>query len=345
MHGTDQKMRVGVVGCGHWGVNHVRNFRMQDGADVVACADPSPESRARAARLFPGLQCLDDPFELLQDPGIEAVVVAAPTALHHALTAEALQQGKHVLCEKPLTLSGPEARELDAMAAQAGRVLMVGHVFMFNPGVRYMRDAVRRGDVGDVYCMRAARTNLGPFRSDANAAWDLATHDVSIFNYVLDRRPVAVSASGSAYLQAGVEDVVFITLDYGDGVLASIIASWLDPRKVREISLVGSEKMITWDDLALSGPVTVYDRRAVQEPRYDSFEQFRLLTHEGDQTIPRLPAGEPLAAEAAHFLRACREGAIDLCSGREGAEVVEVLEAVARSVQAGGDRVEVQYGG
>jgi predicted dehydrogenase len=335
---------IGVIGCGHWGVNHIRNFRAAEGSAVVRCADPIGVCRVRAGKLFPGLPCDADHRAVLDDPSVDAVVIAAPTALHYNLARQALDAGKHVLCEKPLTTVGAEARDLVRRAAAGGRTLMVGHVFMFNSGVRYMRDAVQQGTLGRIFCLRAARTNLGPVRSDVNAAWDLATHDISIFNHLLGRRPMAVSATGSAYLQPKVQDVVFLTLDYGEGVLAAITASWLDPRKVRQISLVGSEKMITWDDMALSGSIRVYDRRIVQDPVYDSFEQFRLLTHEGDVTIPRLPGGEPLAAEAACFLAACRGGHLDRCTGIDGAEVVEVLEAVDRSLAAGGGRVEVRYG-
>jgi predicted dehydrogenase len=317
---------------------------VNDGSTVTRCADPNAASLARVQKLFPDVAVHTDYRELLAKDDVDAVVIAVPTDLHVDVAREALEAGKHVLCEKPLTHRGSDARALAALAADRKRILMVGHVFMFNSGVRYMRQAVADGVVGEVYSLRAARTNLGPIRSDVNAAWDLATHDISIFNYVLGRRPVSVVATGSRCLQKSIEDIVFIVLDYGHDLHAAITASWLDPRKVRQISLVGSEKMITWDDMAISGSISVYDRRVVQEPYYDNFEQFRLLTHEGDVTIPRLKGGEPLGGEAAHFIACCRSGSIDLCSATEGAEVVEILEAVDRSLAAGGNRVTVEYG-
>ena len=337
-------LRIGIIGCGHWGTNHVRNFRSVEGSEVALCADPDAGRLARIEKLFPGTPVTQDSAALIAGEDIDAVVIAVPTLLHFDLCKAALQAGKHVLCEKPLTLASCEARTLVGIAAQMKRVLMVGHVFLFNSGIRYMRKAVEDGVVGSVYLMRAVRTNLGPIRSDAGAAWDLAPHDISIFNYVLGRRPIAVSATGSCYLQPDVEDVVFTTLDYGDSIQAGITASWLDPKKIRQISLVGSEKMITWDDLASSGPICVYDRKVVQEPFYDDFAEFRLLAQDGDVTIPRLQTAEPLSLEAESFLAACRDGTIGLCSGAEGAEVVEILEAIHESVSTGGSRVEVRYG-
>lgn len=338
-------INVGVIGLGRWGPNLVRNFHAIPDCTVVALADPLPEMREKMEQQVPGAAYYSDGKALLEHTGLDAVVVSTPTETHYDLVMAALDAGLHVLCEKPLADSGEAAWALDACAKGRGKVLMVGHVFLFNAGVQYLCDAVRSNDVGRVYYVNATRTNLGPFRDDVNAAWDLASHDIYIFNELLQARPESVSAVGQSYLRKPVDDIVFLSLFYPDGVIGHIHVSWLDPKKVRQITLVGEQKMITWDDLAQLGPITVHDRSVKREPVYESFGEFQLLAREGDLVMPRISASEPLALQAREFVRRCQSGESD---GRgdaaQAAVVVDVLEAADVSLKAAGKAVKISYG-
>ena len=337
---------VAVIGLGRWGPNHVRNFQTIKGCSVVAAADTSAASRTRIQASYPAMAIEEDYHKVLARADVDAVVVATPTATHHEIVRSALEAGKHVLCEKPLTSKGDDAWELVSLAEKKGLRLMVGHVFLFNPGIEYLAKALEEKAAGAVYYLAAIRTNLGPFRYDVNAAWDLASHDIYIFNHLLRQRPVSVAAVGGHYLQKKLEDIVFMTLHYPDGVLGHIHVSWLDPKKVRQITVVGEKKMITWDDLGVPGPVMIYDRAVVKEPKYDSFGEFQLLAREGDVILPRVPSQEPLTAQARAFLAMITSN--DTLGGRgsarQGAEVVDILEAASRSLASEGRQTEVVYG-
>ena len=337
---------IAVIGLGRWGPNHVRNFLAVKGCRVVAAVDPIAATRDRMHAVYPDVESMDDYRKALARKDVDAVVVATPTATHYEVVRAALESGKHVLCEKPLTSLSPQAWELAALAQERGLRLMVGHVFLFNPGIEYLVRAVREGLPGPVYYLSSIRTNLGPFRSDVNAAWDLASHDVYIFNHILGRRPVFVSAVGASYLRKPVEDIVFLTLRYDDGVLGHIHVSWLDPKKVRQITMVGEKKMITWDEFGVPGPIMVYDRSVVRDPVYNTFGEFQLLAREGDVTMPRVSPQEPLSAQARAFAEFVGSGVPSgKGSAREGAEVVDVLAAAAASLARGGAEQEVRYGG
>jgi predicted dehydrogenase len=337
---------IAVVGLGRWGPNHVRNFNSIKGCQVIGAAEKSAAARDRIRALYPDVEYVEDYRHLLGRTDVNAVVVATPTVTHYAVVRDALEAGKHVLCEKPLTRRGGEAWELVKLARDRGVKLMVGHVFLFNPGIGYLIQAVRDVLPGRLYYLTATRTNLGPFRDDVNAAWDLASHDVYIFNAIVGRRPQYVSAVGESYLRKGVEDIIFLTLRYEGGAVGHIHVSWLDPKKVRQITLVGEKKMITWDEFGTPGPVTIYDRSVVRDPVYNTFGEFQLLTREGDVTMPRIAPQEPLAVQARSFVEGLA-GEADFAkgSGREGAEVVDVLEAADRSLARAGAEEEVLYGG
>jgi predicted dehydrogenase len=264
------------------------------------------------------------------------VVIATPTVTHFDLTKRALAAGKHVLCEKPLATASDEAGELRELARDTSRVLMVGHVFLFNAGIVKLRDLVASGDLGRLYYLHATRTNLGPVRQDVDCVWDLATHDISIFNSLLGSVPVEVSARGTQFLQDGRADVAFITLTYPGKVLANIRVSWLDPKKVRQITVVGEQKMVTWDDMASGVPITIYDKGASREPFYTTFGEFQLVTREGNMVIPKVPAGEPLGAQTDYFISCVRAGRIELSGPSDGLQVVRVLEAITKSMAAQG---------
>ena len=326
-------LNIAVIGCGHWGPNHIRVFSQLRGSRVVACSDLDPKRLATITEQFPHVRPFLDYQELLRDPGVDAVVIAAPTRAHYAIVKDALNAGKHVLCEKPLCPVALEAEELVALAASRKLVLMTGHVFLFNPGIVKLQELVRSGQPGRICYLRAQRTNLGPVRRDVNSIFDLATHDISIFNWILDASPLSVSAIGSAYLQSGIEDVASITLRYPNNVLAHIFVSWLDPKKVREIVVVGDKKMLIWDDLASAGPITIYDKGVDRPQEYSDFAHFQLLLREGDITIPKIKLEEPLKVQDAFFLRCIQEGRLTMNDGPFAVQVVKVLEAIDESLR------------
>jgi predicted dehydrogenase len=333
---------IAVIGCGNWGPNHVRSFASLPGSRVDVIVDLDP-ARLEAVRQFhPGVRCEQDHWAALDDPAVDAVVVATPMHTHYQLVRDALVAGKHVLCEKPLCETAKEGTELVELARARDLRLMVGHVFLFNPGVERLRELVERGELGRLYYLAGFRTNLGPIRNDANAAYDLAAHDIAIFNWLLGAEPETVSATGAAFLQPDVEDVVFVSLRYPGGVLAGVQASWLDPKKVRQITVVGSKRMATWDDLRLTAPVAVFDKGASAVQDYGDFGEFlRLSTWEGDIRLPKVSSEEPLKAQARHFLEAVTGGRVRRSDGPFAVGVVRTLEAVAASIRAGGSTMEV----
>lgn len=329
-------IRIGVIGCGHWGPNHVRVFSQLRESQVVACADLDAKRLDGIREGFPHIQPFSDYRQMIRSVGLDAVVVSVPTRAHFEVVREALEAGLHVFCEKPLCPTAHEAQALVDLAASKKRVLMTGHVFLFNSGIVRLKEIVAAGDAGRICYLRAQRTNLGPIRRDVNSVFDLATHDISIFNFVLNARPQSVSAVGAHYLQAGIEDVAFITLRYPNDVLAHILVSWLDPKKLREIVVVGDKKMVTWDDLGQAGPIQIYDKTVVRHENYADYAQFQLLAREGDITIPKVRLEEPLRVQNRYFLQCVREGRMPMNDGPFSVDVVKALEAIAQSMKNNG---------
>jgi predicted dehydrogenase len=334
-------MRIAVIGSGHWGPNHIRNFSSLPDVQVVAAADLDEKRLAVVARIYPTLRTVRDYRELVWDPQIDAVVIATPTRTHYEITKEALLAGKDVLCEKPLAIASAQCQELAERAVAKRRVLMVGHVFLFNPGISKLHELVKEGKAGRIYYAHATRTNLGPIRDDVNASWDLASHDVSIFNYLFGGAPLEVSATGGCFLQRNIEDVAFLSLFYPEGLLANIHISWMDPKKVREIIVVGDKTMLVWNDLDPEGPIRIYDKGVIQEPYYETFGEFQLLLRDGEISIPKVRMTEPLRLEAEHFIACVRERKNPLCDVGSALDVVRTLEAVDASLAARGQPVKV----
>ena len=295
---------------------------------------------------YPGVEVGDDPTVALRD--VDAVVVATPATTHFELANLALSAGKDVLIEKPMTTDIGEAEELCRLARSSGNVLMVSHLFLYASAVQWVRDYLWAGELGSVYHLTMVRNNLGPIREDANAAWDLAAHDVSIANYWLRAEPLAVSAVGGRWINPAVEDAVFVTMRYPDNVLVNLHASWLSPRKVRDITVVGSRRMLILDDMNLTEPVRVYDKRvldgAERKGVVDTFASFRASIREGDISIPRIILEEPLKTECAHFLECVEQRTEPMTGGDQGTSVVRVLDAVDRSLQDEGREAVVQGG-
>jgi predicted dehydrogenase len=329
-------INIGVIGCGHWGPNHVRVCSQLKESRVVACADLDAKRLELMREQHPQVRVFQDYRELLKLAEVDAVVVAAPTRVHYEVVKAALEANKHVLCEKPLCTHWQEAAELVALAKANQRLLMTGHVFLFNSGIVKLKELLSNGDPGKLRYLRALRTNLGPVRRDVNSVYDLATHDIAIFNWLLNSRPESVSAVGAQFLQPGIEDVAFISLRYPDNILGHIQVSWLDPKKLREIVVVGDKKMVIWDELAPAGPITIYDKTVVRHENYDDFGQFQLLAREGDITIPKVRVEEPLKVQNRFFLKCLGEGRLPMNDGAFAVDVVRVLEAIEQSLKSGG---------
>jgi predicted dehydrogenase len=326
---------VAVIGAGHWGPNLIRNFDHGRRSEVLWVVEQDPARQEQVADRFPDLKLASAASDALKDPRVDAVVVATPTITHYALAKDALQSGKHVFVEKPITADGGQADELCSLARRHNLVLMVGHVFIYNAGVRHVKEVIDEGGVGRVYYVSMARTNLGPIRVDVNAAWDLAAHDISIANYWLEAEPLTASALGGSWINNGIEDAIFATLRYPNDVLVNLHASWLNPCKTREIAVVGDRQMLTFDDGNLKEPVRIYDKWVTGErtvPFVDSFASFRASIREGDVRIPRVPHCEPLDAECQHFLDCIVESKTPITDGTFGASVVRAVEAIECSI-------------
>jgi predicted dehydrogenase len=337
-------VRTAVIGAGHWGPNLIRNFHNHQTSEVAWVVDSDEARRELTRSRYPDIQVGADAGAAFADPGVQAVVVATPTITHHRLAAAALRAGKHVLVEKPIATTAAEADELCALAARHDRVLMVGHVFLFNAGIRRVKEYLQGGRLGRLFYAAMVRTNLGPIRMDVNAAWDLAAHDVAIANYWLDATAVGVAAQGGCWINPGVEDAVFATLWYPQEVIVHLHVSWLSPRKVRDITVVGEQGMLTFDDMNLSEPIRIYDKRVSDQrtPGFiDTFASFRTSIREGDILIPRVALGEPLKAECDHFIDCIATGRRPLADGPSGAAAVRVLAAMAASMRNGGRREPV----
>ena len=337
-------IRVAVIGAGHWGPNLVRNFDNKQRSEVRWVVDQSEERLASVRSRFPEVRLSTDAADAINDKEVDAVVIATPTVTHYELTRRALEQGKHVLVEKPLTDKSETARQLVELSKQTGKVLLVGHVFLYNPAVRLVKQYLAENKLGRVFYLSSQRTNLGPIRADVNAAWDLAAQDLSIFNYWLGAKPIAVSARGGTWINAGIEDAVFCTLRYPNDVLAHFHVSWLNPNKTREITVVAEHRMLTYDDMQLTEPIRVYDKHVENSPAkdyVDTFASFRSVIRDGDIHIPRVSMGEPLRNECMHFLDCIETGSEPLTNGQAALEVVETLEAASRSIASDGKEERV----
>jgi predicted dehydrogenase len=336
---------IAVVGCGYWGMNYVRIFNELVDSRIVAVCDQSAERLKEVSRRFPGVYLTTQVDDAASQPGVDAVVVCTEATTHFNVTRRLLLAGKHILVEKPLTTIAADSEKLIDLAESNSAILMVGHTFLFNAGVRKVKEYVQQ-DGGRVYYLYARRTNLGPIRRDVNALWDLAPHDIAIFNYLLDSTPQWVSAVGGKVLRNCRDDVGFISLGYPDNVLAHVHVSWADPDKAREVVVVKSDKRIVFDDLNGVEQVRVFEKGVSpveQEPL--NYGEFRFEIRDGDIISPRIEPVEPLKNQCRHFLECVRTGKRPISSGVEGRDVVRVLEAVNRSIESKGLQVEVESNG
>ncbi len=335
-------LRLGVIGCGHWGPNHLRVFSELDRSEVLACADTNESRLAQIRQRFPRVSTTADYHDLLDNEEIDAVVIATPTDTHARIAKDALIAGKHVLVEKPICRTSAEASELLTIAESAKRVLMVGHVFVFNNGIRKLKELIQSGELGQIHYLDAIRTNLGPVRGDVNALFDLGTHDITIFNYLLDSTPVEVSAMGRCISQQSIEDVCFATLRYADGTLAHIHVSWMNPRKIRSVTAIGERKMAHWDDVNPDHTLMIYNKGFEEPPYYDSFGEFHYILRNADVHLPAIRRTEPLVNQAEAFLDWVIDGTPCNADAVEGLRVANVLEAATKSIQNNGAFCDVE---
>jgi predicted dehydrogenase len=323
------RLKVGVVGLGYWGPNLARNFDSLAGAELVWCCDPSPAARERVAPMVPQAKMTDRFEDLLEDDDLDAIVLATPVPTHADLAVRVLDAGKHCFVEKPLAQSVEDAERAVAAAERSGRTLMVGHLLEYHPGVRKLKDLASSGELGDIHYIYSNRLNLGKARADENALWSLGAHDISVLLHLVDEEPSEISARGESYLRPGVEDVVFCFLRFPSGISAHLHLSWLDPHKERRFTVVGSKRMATFDDMAIEGKLTVYDKGFDQDSR--SYGEY--ITRSGDIFSPRIDNGEPLRLECEHFVDSIREGKPPRSDGRSGLRVVKVLESLQKELE------------
>jgi predicted dehydrogenase len=326
---------VALVGLGYWGPNLLRNYMELPGAEVKWVCDLRPEQLAMVGARFPGIQLSEDCAEVLADPSVDAVLIATPISTHHAVAKAALEAGKHVFVEKPMTADGAQARELVELATARGLTLMVGHTFVFSPPVRKVKELIDEGALGDIYFITTQRVNLGLHQKDVSVVWDLAPHDLSILYYWLGEAASSVAVTGRGCVVPEIPDVAFINLKFPSGVVAEIQASWLSPVKLRRTIVVGSLKMLLYDDTENVEKVKLFDHGVhVTEP--NGFGEFQLSYRTGDIVSPKIEHTEPLKLEALEFLNAIAEGRHPLSDGESGLEVVASLEAAEHSLRNGG---------
>jgi predicted dehydrogenase len=327
---TEPAVSVGVVGLGYWGPNLARNFAAIPGCELTWCCDFSPEAQDRIRGSFPAVQVGSDIDELLRDPALDAVAIATPVPTHAELAVRVLEVGKHCLVEKPLAQSVADANRVVAAAEVSDRKLMVGHLLEYHPGVQQLKELTDSGQLGDrIYYIYGNRLNLGKLRSDENALWSLGAHDVSVVLYLAGEEPIEVGANGESYVRPGVEDVVFCFMRFPSGLSAHLHLSWLDPHKERRFTVVGSRRMATFDDMAIEGKLTVYDKGFDEDARgYGEY-----ITRAGGSWSPRVANLEPLRVECEHFVDCVRTGDRPRSNGESGLRVVRVLEELQRSLE------------
>lgn len=335
------KLNIGVIGCGYWGPKLARNFHELPDSELSWVADFSPDRLSHMQDLYPYISTTQSHRELLA-ADVDAVVIATPVSTHHRLALEALYAGKHVLVEKPLAATVAEATEIAETADRLGLTAMVGHTFQYNPAVNAVRTLIAAGEIGQVYYINATRVNLGLFQSDINVMWDLAPHDISILLHILGVEPTEVSAQGDHYVQRGkgIHEVAYLTMRFPNNVLANVRVSWLDPVKQRRITVVGSKKMLVYDDIA-DDKVILYDKGVEAPPYSDTLEEFNLSYRHGPETVVPVDWSEPLRTECASFLESIRTGAPAFSNAWFGVKVVQILETAQRSLLNGGGRERI----
>ena len=330
---------MAVVGAGAWGKNHIRVFSELPNVRLKYVCDSDRSKLLSIQRAYPQAKMVETMKPILEDSEVRGIVVASSAASHYSLAKEALMADRDVLVEKPMALHSEEAEEVLEIAEKRGRILMVGHLLLYHPVVDRLKEMILTGELGDIYYLYTQRVNLGIIRQDENALLSFAPHDLSVILYLINEQPVVVSAHGESYIQRGIEDVVFVSLRFSDGKMANIHLSWLDPHKMRKITIVGAKKMVVFDDVEASEKLRIYDK-GVRSPSYDTYSEYLSLRF-GDITIPSIKMVEPLRTEAAHFVQCVESRKEPKTSGRDGLRVVNILVAAQSSLKHGGVPVKL----
>jgi predicted dehydrogenase len=324
-------VKIGIIGFGYWGPNLTRSFYDLPSAELVVIADLKEDQLKRAKSRYPGV-CLTTNYQDLFNMGLDGVVISTPPKTHFKIAQECLNHGLNVLVEKPITLNSADAEQLIDLAETKGLALMVGHTFEYNSAVQAMKKYIASKELGDLYYIDSARLNLGLFQRDSNVLWDLAPHDISILLYLLDKTPISVSAQGAPCIIPGVYDVAYLSLAFSNNLTAYVHVSWLDPCKVRRVTVVGSKKMAVYNDMDSEGKIKIYDK-GIEAPDYtNGFGEFQYNYRSGDITIPNIHYVEPLLQECQHFIDSINNHTEPNSSGRSGLRVIKILEAAQRSI-------------
>jgi len=336
---ADKKISIAVIGYGYWGPNLIRNFQEAEGAQVSICCDLDSQRLNRAKARSPAIEVTTNYEDVLKKRSINAIAVATPVHTHYKLAKAALEAGKHILIEKPMSLRVEHAEELVELAQRRGLTLMVDHVFVYSPPVVKMKEILDSGRLGKLFYIDSVRINLGLFQNDVNVVWDLAPHDLSIVDYLVGRLPRSVSAFGSVHADHDIEDVAYLNLDFGEGLMANFHVNWLSPVKVRHMIIGGSEQSLIYNDIDTSEKIKVYNRGIDVVTTTEQRRQVLISYRSGDVWSPKLSNEEPLARMSAHFIQCIKEGKEPITDGHAGVRVVKILEAAQRSIKAQGRRV------
>jgi predicted dehydrogenase len=338
----ESSMKIAVIGCGYWGPNLVRNFIQSHKVQELICCDTDPKRLARMKSLYPSVTVVTDYKELLEIPDLDGVAIATPVKSHYPIAKDFLTRERHVFVEKPFTHSFETSLELVKLAEEKNCVLMVGHTFEYSAAVNKIKEIVENGELGKILYISCIRVNLGLFQRDINVIWDLAPHDISIILYILGETPISVNSQGKAHFMPDIEDVATTTLNFKNGVIAFIHNSWLDPNKIRKTTIVGTKKMLVFDDIESQEKIKIYDKGVEVPPYYDTFADFHLAYRYGDIYSPRIEEYEPLRKLCDHFIECVHDRRPPHSDGYSGLRVVSILEAANKSLRMSGKAVPVQ---
>ena len=332
---------IGIVGCGYWGPNLVRNFNAITQCNVRKICDTDSQRLSHLESLYPSVEIESNFGQVVKNSEIDAIAIATPVRFHFEMAKKSLMAGKHTFIEKPMASSVAECKELIELAEKKNLTLMVGHTFIYSTPVRKIKEIIDAGELGQLQYISSRRLNLGLFQKDINVAWDLAPHDISIILYIMNDKLESVNCQGKAHVNPEIEDVTNMTLDFANGGFATIQSSWLDPNKIRKMTFVGSKKMLVYDDIEPNEKIKIYDKRVEIPPHYDTFAEFQYSYHYGDMHAPYLKMVEPLKVECQHFLDCIENNTKSLSGGKEGLEVVQILESASQSLKNGGAKVMI----
>lgn len=332
-------IKIGVIGCGYWGPNLIRNFHQIDRSEMVMAADLDQDRLKYIESLYPSVRTTTDYRDIINNPGIDAIAIATPVNTHKKIAIEAMEQGKHVFVEKPMASSVADAEAMIDLSESNGCCLMVGHTFEYTAAVRKIKEIMDSGELGDIYYISAQRLNLGLFQQDINVVWDLAPHDISIILYLIGKEPEYVTTIGTSHINPRIQDVATLTMVFDANLIAFIQCSWLDPNKVRKTTIVGSKKMLVYDDIEPNNKISIFDQGVEVPSHYNTFAEFHYAYRYGDIVIPKIDNYEPLKVELTHFIESIEQKKTPKTDGRNGLRVVKILEAAQDSIDNGGKSV------